>query len=322
MPKVIDIKVGYTCNNKCVHCAIDHMKSELLQQNAPIDRTFDQIKALIDDNRDADMFTITGGEPTVRKDFHQILSYIDCIKKPNAIIQVQTNGRKLKEQYLEGINSNIVFAVAVHGSQAQIHDAITQTRHSFDQTIQGVKLLTSLHRHIVIKIVINKLNYNDLGNIIALLNNLNVHYVNIAFPHGIGSAWDNNIVPKYNDVIPHLLKALDLCDQYGMDVDVEAVPFCLLGKHMEKSSALKTQIFNVDVAPVARDKYNWNKAHNDEMYKDIHKCNHCSLNCVCEGVWQDYINRYHQLPELTPITFNLQQSQINKHTLKLLSNIC
>ena len=319
MRKVIDIKVGYTCNNDCVHCAIAHMKQDIIESGAQIDRSFDQIKALIDQNRNVDMFTVTGGEPTARKDFIQIIEYINSVCKPDAVIQVQTNGRRLTKFDLSKLKNNIIFTIAVHGDTAELHDKITRSKHSFDQTIQGIQYVLQQHHHVVIKIVINKFNCTRLLQIVQFLKTINVHFINIAFPHGIGAAWENDIVPTYEQTLPSLLSALDFCDLNGIDVDV--VPFCMLQRHMDKSSAIKTNNLWVDVIPIKMNQYNWNKAHDDEIYKQKNVCDKCDLNCICEGVWQDYINRYHNVKNLTPITLHSKIKTINRNTLKLLSLI-
>ena len=42
-----DVKVGYSCNNRCKHCVIDDSKDKLIAQKEKIDLSTDECLSLI-----------------------------------------------------------------------------------------------------------------------------------------------------------------------------------------------------------------------------------------------------------------------------------
>ena len=63
-----DLKVGYSCNNRCKHCVIAGNKVHKIECNESIDLSFEEIKSLIEENcRDnVNRIVLTGGEVTIR----------------------------------------------------------------------------------------------------------------------------------------------------------------------------------------------------------------------------------------------------------------
>ena len=84
-----DLKVGFSCNNKCVHCVIE---DKAKYRDLYTQEIFDIIKNEV---KDEDI-TLTGGEPTIRNDFLDILKFIK--NNTNSKIILQTNGRKFKDE--------------------------------------------------------------------------------------------------------------------------------------------------------------------------------------------------------------------------------
>lgn len=75
MKSVADIKVGYLCNNRCLHCAIGDMKRDLEQDGVSTDLTTEQVFQLLEQqSKDADGCVLTGGEITLRKDCAQLIN--------------------------------------------------------------------------------------------------------------------------------------------------------------------------------------------------------------------------------------------------------
>ena len=70
-----DLKVGYSCNNRCKHCVIDDSKDKLIERKENIDLTTEECIFLI--NKAVDLGTkyivLTGGEVSIRKDFPDLL---------------------------------------------------------------------------------------------------------------------------------------------------------------------------------------------------------------------------------------------------------
>ena len=64
---MFDLKVGFTCNNKCLHCVVEDKKDTK-------DLTLEEIKHIVDNNvAENDTVVLTGGEVSIRKDFYEIV---------------------------------------------------------------------------------------------------------------------------------------------------------------------------------------------------------------------------------------------------------
>jgi MoaA/NifB/PqqE/SkfB family radical SAM enzyme len=84
-PLSVHIDLTYRCNERCVHCYLDHEDHG--------EMTTVEVKDLLDQLANAGVFflTLSGGEILLRRDFFEILGYARaltfCVKlKSNAII--------------------------------------------------------------------------------------------------------------------------------------------------------------------------------------------------------------------------------------------
>lgn len=156
---IADLKVGYTCNNDCLHCVVtsQHKVAEKLRGN--IDRPTAECLAEIEKSiaNGCKFIVNTGGEPTIREDFFELL---DCVKANGATIILQTNGRRLADwEFTEKLLTYpVICVVAVHSHRVEIHDKITQRTGSFEQTIRGIKYFKEYSNNIMGKCVISKYN--------------------------------------------------------------------------------------------------------------------------------------------------------------------
>lgn len=60
-------------------------------------------------------------------------------------------------------------AIPIHGSTEKVHDFITQTPGSFIQTLTGIKNLLKLGAAVEVRIVVSRVNGEDLVNIAKLI---------------------------------------------------------------------------------------------------------------------------------------------------------
>src|SRR5246500_3910911 len=77
-PPSVQLDLTYRCNERCVHCYLDHQDHG--------EMTSAEIKHLLDEMAEAGVFvlTLSGGEIFLRKDFFEILEYarqlLFCVK--------------------------------------------------------------------------------------------------------------------------------------------------------------------------------------------------------------------------------------------------
>ena len=136
---MVDIGVGNICNNNCIMCTAIMPPSKDYKQPS-----FQEIINGIDKvPKDADSMTITGGEPTLRKDIFKILRYINK-EFPLTKINFITNSNvfyynDVVKQYKK--IKNLYVITELHADNEELHDKITQTKGSFEYAFQGIKNL-------------------------------------------------------------------------------------------------------------------------------------------------------------------------------------
>ncbi|MFW6009325.1 MAG: radical SAM protein [Nanoarchaeota archaeon] len=294
--KYVDLKLGYSCNNNCLHCVISNQKKEAQNLRGNFNRTIQEIFKELEKSKSngCERVTITGGEPTIRNDFCDIINYAK--NDLNFIVYLQTNGRMFKS--LEFTKKTLLFIdfiiIALHSDKESIHDKITQRKNSFKETIDGIKNLISLNANIGIKIVISKYNYKDLKNILILLKSLKVNYVNIAFPHANGNAlkYFDKVVPNYKDIVSYVENAIEFSKENNIILELEQVLPCCLNKNydMKYFTDIKLKSNECELKQLNQDMLKGKNLFKKDKRK-IPQCKSCIYNRYCDGFWKEYIEK-------------------------------
>jgi MoaA/NifB/PqqE/SkfB family radical SAM enzyme len=299
----VDIKIGFSCNNRCLFCVQgdkrDHHGS----------RPADRIRADLREGRRAGAtgVVITGGEPTMQRTLRATVRAARALGY--ATVQVQTNGRLLAYEELcrrlvdDGANE---FSPALHGSTARIHDGLTRAPGSFEQTAGGIRTLVALGQRVITNSVITNKNHEDLPALALLLVDLGVSQYQFAFVHilGTAAAHRETLVPRKRDVMPYVKRGLDVGRAAGVRCMTEAIPYCLMAgyeEHVAERIIPVTRVFDADqtVADYTAYRLTEGKAHGPP-------CRACALADRCEGPWREYPELYgwdefvalHQIPEV------------------------
>lgn len=299
MCQLVDLKVGFSCNNKCTHCVISDKKHEK-------DLTLEEIKGIVEEfieDYGKIQLTLTGGEISIRKDYCEIMEYIRNKKKSGLItfVDMQTNGRMLSNENLLNETIDVVdfFLVALHSNLENIHDDITCSPNSFKQTTLALsKMVEKINpNRIAIQTVINKKNYMSLKNIYKFVyEKFGIKECNITFPHPIGTCFSRNVVPTYKEVQPFINEALDYCLSQDIFPYIEALPFCIFFENERKYlfEFLKKRDLNVVGFGGEKDgKINYKDVFDDGHVK-YDSCKKCPYTYMCEGVWKEYKLLYPQ----------------------------
>jgi MoaA/NifB/PqqE/SkfB family radical SAM enzyme len=300
-----DLKLGYSCNNDCIHCVIADNREALQQRAVPIDLTPEEAVALLMGYKQqgASRIVFTGGEPTIRSDF------IDLVRRADACgfaIGIQTNGRALASEDLCDELwpcARLSFTIALHGDRAAVHDAITSRDGSFGETVRGIQNLVRRDYQVVGKVVVSQQNIGHLRGILRLFSRLKVDKVNFAYPHALGNARKNwkTLLPRYRDLEKPLGFLIKEAEKLHMTVDFEAIPFCIIPEFPEAVSELqewrKTQKY---FTPVHGGTRNWNAVRQAIKAKG-ENCSRCAYDLICEGPWSEYLE-YFGTEDLKPVT--------------------
>jgi MoaA/NifB/PqqE/SkfB family radical SAM enzyme len=287
--RLSDIKVGYKCNNNCRHCVVADKRKFGDWETRKLKLEIEEAK-----KSGCNSLTLTGGEPTIRKDFLEILSFVNKLGFDH--IDIQTNGRKFSnEKFVKEVSkyqNKISLLLAVHGDDDKTHDYITMVPGSFDETIRGIKNIIKYGIKITTNTVITKLNYKKLPEVVEFLINLDVKNMHLSFVHIQGNAYQNfnEIVPRKSKVSPFIHKAIDICKSYDVNVYVEAMPFCfmqgyedhILERYMNSPIEVREAMGFIPEFKTVR----------KEIKSKGPPCSICEINSICEGPWKEYTEKY------------------------------
>ncbi|MBO7595669.1 MAG: radical SAM protein [Bacteroidales bacterium] len=171
-PVTIVWEITYKCNQKCIHC----------YENCSLNKTINDldtetIKRILNDLHDSGCFMlyITGGEPFVRKDIFEILSYA---KQLNFSIVLLTNASLLSDEEIDFIHKIGIIQVRItlFSLNGEIHDKITNCRGSFEITYSNILKLVEKGISVRLNVPITKYNFNGYRDVIAFAQNNGCEY--------------------------------------------------------------------------------------------------------------------------------------------------
>ncbi|MGF7057373.1 radical SAM protein [Brassicibacter mesophilus] len=186
VPLELIVSLTNRCNLKCMHC----FKSCNIQQNDSIDYNT-LIKALDFLKQKSLSLQLTGGEPMLHENFFDILRY--SIK--NFETTITTTGTMINAEnikYFEGIKC---IQMSVYSNDPNIHDTITNTKGSFNKTMNGIEQAIKHGISAVIACLVIKDNISKIEDLIKLAIDQGIKSIRfgIFIPSGRGadlkSAW-------------------------------------------------------------------------------------------------------------------------------------
>ena len=166
-PLSVHLDVTYRCNERCVHCYLDHEDHG--------EMTTEEIKDLLNQLAGAGVFflTLSGGEILLRKDFFEILEYAReltfCVKlKSNAIMIREGEAQRLRSLGVESIQ------VSIYSHRPEVHDAITGVKGSLKRSLEAIRFLKSYGLKVIMANVLMVQNRQDYPGVRALAAELGV----------------------------------------------------------------------------------------------------------------------------------------------------
>lgn len=303
--KYFDLKVGFSCNNNCVHCVITDKKSTQ-------DLTTERIKEIINTIPVDMVVGFTGGEATIRKDFIELLMFA---KDTGHETYLQTNGSMFSDleftqevsKYLDGV------LIAIHSHIPEIHNSIVRTHGMYDKTIQGFKNITKLGIDCTTQTVISKLNIDSLLETYDFIQEINPGIsMNLTFPHPNGNAWNNRdiVVPRFTEIKDQIQNILK---KYSKLLNVEAIPLCYLYPYHNDVFNFDSNILSeektagIDPSNTCAQYFDEEGRTDDYKMSQISekrkgpRCKECIFNNECVGVWKEYVDIHKDHFDLFPI---------------------
>jgi len=169
VPMSVQLDVTYRCNERCVHCYLDHDDHG--------EMTTAEICGVLDQLAEAGVFflTLSGGEVLMRMDFFQILEHA---RKLLFDVKIKTNAFMIREKEADRMRKLGVEAVqvSIYSHRPEVHDAITKLPGSLKRSIAGIRFLQSRGLKVTIANVLMSQNLGDYAGVKALARELGAHF--------------------------------------------------------------------------------------------------------------------------------------------------
>jgi radical SAM protein with 4Fe4S-binding SPASM domain len=180
VPLAAHVDLTYRCNERCVHCYLDHDDHGEL--------TFDEVDRLLGEMAAAGVLrlTLSGGEPLLRADFFAIVRRARQLGfsvklKSNGILIKKAEAAALRELCLESVQ------VSVYSHRAEVHDAITKVKGSLARSLAAARFLLGQGLRVNFATVLMRDNARDYPEVQALAHAI-----------GAGFTLDPTITPHLN----------------------------------------------------------------------------------------------------------------------------
>ncbi len=169
VPFSAHLDLTYRCNEKCVHCYLDHHDHG--------EMTTVEIKRLLEEMAEAGVFflTFSGGEIFLRKDLFEILDYARelsfCIKlKTNAVLIREEQAARIRDLGVASVQ------ISIYSHRPDVHDAITKLPGSLQRSIQAIRFLKAQGLKVIMANVLMTSNMSDYGGVRDLAAQLGAEY--------------------------------------------------------------------------------------------------------------------------------------------------
>lgn len=276
------LKLGYECNNNCLLC---HSVLKKKYPSLATEQILEKIRKV--KNKGLNFVLFSGGEATIRKDIFEISRFV---KENDMQFGLVTNGRLFSYgNYLKKlVESNLRYAyISFYSSKKRIQNEITGTN-SFDQTTEGIKNAAMYGEiELIINIPLNKMNINDLKEIIDLLQNKGAKNIKFSFLEVKGNAIKNfdKIGLKVGEAAENVKEAVNYGQNKGLNILVGGFPLCLIEGYEKETDDFESQniiymseSFENDIFPID---------HRDKTKTE--RCKDCEKDKVCHGLDKNYI---------------------------------
>jgi cyclic pyranopterin phosphate synthase len=308
----LHVSIGAVCNNNCVFCMEEDRDGRYVNNSA---MTPERVRWMLEGHRGAEEVCFTSGEPTTRPELAEFAAWARSLGYSR--ISVMTNGRRLSHlPYAAalakaGMNR---FYVSIHGHTKKLHEGLTRTPDSFEQTVAGLDSIAKLKRFGVelhTSTVVTDRNLPHLLDIYRFLRSHGVDQVvfNVMQANGRANTFFEQIFPKYTEIAAQFRTFLDEVGEARPPAFLVDIPLCTTETIPDFNRGYVEAYRHYDVEEKAalpeaareerkqegRGKGLVLVTRSDLDDAERHKrpeCATCKYDGRCEGVWRNYTKRY------------------------------
>lgn len=290
--------IGYTCNHHCIFCPCGKNVS---RNGALTDIEFEEYinKAIQDKNIRS--ITISGGEPTIQPAFLDILK---VLSRKSIHVAILTNSdvlsNKEKVTRIAEISSprQVRFITALHSPIPQEHDEMTNTKGSFQRSLDGIKNLCEFGYDVTVKHIINQISYKKIPDFVDLTFREFSQKVSLLFCGmdfcGVDLDTANRLKVGFKELGPFLEAGLDKVIAYGESgkqrkTTITDIPLCSVDPYYWGFFSYASKFsLSAYASPVML-----NSEHS-KLKLDVESdcgtffkgCQNCKVQEICPGTWK------------------------------------
>ncbi|MDI1436826.1 radical SAM protein HxsC4 [Polyangium sorediatum] len=308
----IHVSIGAVCNNNCIFCMEEDRDGRYVNNSA---MTTDRVRWILEQNQGSEEVCFTSGEPTTRPELPDLVSMAKGLGYRK--ISVMTNGRRLSHLPYAALLAKAGmnrFYVSIHGHTKKLHEGLTRTPDSFEQTVAGLASITKLKRFGVelhTSTVLTDRNLPHMLDIYRFLRQCGVDQVvfNVMQANGRADTYFEQIFPRYTEIADTFRRFLaDVGEPRPMAFLVD-IPLCTTEGVADFNRGYVERYRHFDLGDQAnlvatraperaadgrgRGLVLVTRQDLDEAQRDKRQaCGTCKYGPQCEGVWRNYLKRY------------------------------
>ena len=169
LPFAVHFDLTYRCNERCVHCYLDHDDHGEL--------TTAEVIGILDQLAKAGtlFLTLSGGEVLLRDDLFDVLAHARGL---GFDVKLKTNGILVKEREAARLRALGVrqVQISVYSHHASVHDGITKVPGSLARSLDAIRFLKAQGLHVLIANVLMRQNAEDYPAVQALARELGAEF--------------------------------------------------------------------------------------------------------------------------------------------------
>ncbi|MFP4118299.1 MAG: radical SAM protein [Candidatus Woesearchaeota archaeon] len=283
----IIFRITGKCNFRCLYCGVE---SQGLSRKSFLKL----VEALEKSDLKGSSITISGGEPTISRDFIPALQRL--IETDCKSIIVQTNATMLSNgRFISQIphDERILFFISFPSHLREHYEAITQSK-LYDKAVRGLTDISARSRF-EICMVINRINYKEIAETVKFVEQTTGRR---DFQFTISNVFINpmldpgKFIVRYSDVTPYIIEAQsEYSDIIALPSSGDcSFPYCAIPSLMETHGDIIRSDNTSDVG------YGTMK----HKFFKLPTCKRCRYDGVCTGYHTEYVKRF-GTSEINPI---------------------
>jgi cyclic pyranopterin phosphate synthase len=307
----VHVSIGAVCNNNCIFCMEEDREAREINNGA---MTADRVRWILEEHRGAEEVCFTSGEPTTRPELPQFVAWARELSYGR--ISVMTNGRRLSHfPYAVALAKSGMnrFYVSIHGHTKKLHEGLTRTPESFEQTVAGLDSIAKLKRYGIelhTSTVVTDRNLPHMLDVYRFLRGHGVDQVvfNVMQANGRANTYFDIIFPRYADIAAGFRAFLDAVGEPRPPAFLVDIPLCTTEAipDFNRGYVERYRHFDLDshagFEPAKKDERAQKgrgqglvlvtRSDLDDDQRDKRaECAGCKYDTVCEGVWRNYLKR-------------------------------